>query len=263
MNSKILLLPMELLVLVSLVSAHSLYAEFPEKLASGSEAEIWIAYGHGDVSESENLSLAWASLVAPDGSKSELKLEPCQSGFLGTVQLKSPGCYMLDFESEPFIFDPSWYGSSGSASLVEKYASALMPAGSGQGYGWSEGQGLEIVPETDPYGLKSGDEFKARALWNGEPISGDYSAVVAKTPEDVLVIQHAQENEVEGSSEDGSLSFKLTRPGLWVLSFDATVDEGGRWTAESDDAQGHYEAGDEVEYGQIAPTSYLTFWVGK
>jgi cobalt/nickel transport protein len=47
------------------------------------------------------------------------------------------------------------------------------------------------------------------------------------------------------------------------LSFEATLDETGTWTAEEDDSQGHYRKGDSLEYEQIAPTAYLTFWVGK
>jgi hypothetical protein len=257
---------LHLLMLVALIasaSAHSLYAEFPEKLSSGTESDIWIAYGHGGTADSVLLDLPVAKAILPDGGKVDLELEPYQGGLKGTVPLDEPGCYILDLQMETSFFDPAWFVSAGSKSLVEKYGRALLPAESGEGFGWSSGEGLEIVPTVDPYGLKTGDQFSARALWNGKPVGGSYSAVVTRLPEDVLVIQHAQETVVEGSTDDGLISFTLTEPGLWVLSFEATLDERGTWTAEEDDSQGHYRKGDELQYEQIAPTAYLTFWVGK
>jgi hypothetical protein len=92
-------------------------------------------------------------------------------------------------------------------------------------------------------------------------VPGSYSAVVTRLPEDVLVVQHAQVMELDGSSSDGEIRFTTTRPGLWVLSFEATLAEAGTWTAESDDPQGRYKKGDELEYEQMAPTAYISFWV--
>lgn len=258
-----LLILFALVALIALASAHSLYAEFPQKLTSGLQVPIWIAYGHGGTAEPETIDLTAAKVVSPDGKAVDLALKPYKSGLLGEISLVEKGCYLLDLQAKSNLFDPSWYGSSGRKSLVEKYAHVLMPVESGKGSDWSEGKGLEIVPEVDPYGLRSGDKFKARALWNGKPVAGSYNAIVTKSPQDVLVIQHAQQNtELEGSSQAGSLDFQLTRPGLWVLSYDATIDESGSWKATTDDSQGHWKLGDELAYDQIAPTAYLTFWVG-
>jgi cobalt/nickel transport protein len=254
---------MVLIALIALSSAHSLYAEFPETLRPGSEAAVWVAYGHGGAVGLPLVSLPVANLISADDEETELKLEPYQGGLKGSVPLDKPGCYILDLQMEPSFFDPAWFGSTGSKSLVERYGRALLPAESGDGSGWSRGEGLEIVPTVDPHGLKTGDQFSARALWNGKPVAGSYSAVITRLPEEVLVIQHAQETVVEGSTDDGLISFTLTEPGLWVLSFEATLDERGTWTAEEDDSQGHYRKGDKLQYEQIAPTAYLTFWVGK
>lgn len=260
---KILQILSVLMALTAFASAHSLYAEFPETLECGSETYVWIAYGHGGTAEPEPIDLAAPKLISPDGNAVDLALEPYKSGLLGEISLDEMGCYILNLQSEFSLFDPAWYGSSGSKSLIEKYAHVLMPVESGEGFDWSDGRGLEIVPTVDPYGLKSGDGFTAQVLWNGEPVAGSYSGIVVRSPEDVLVIQHAQETELEGDSQDGSLDFQLTRPGLWVLSYDASIDESGSWKATTDDSQGHWEAGDELEYDQITPTAYLTFWVEK
>ncbi|NPV62434.1 MAG: DUF4198 domain-containing protein [Methanotrichaceae archaeon] len=250
-------------ILVSSASGHSLYVEFPRDLSTNSKADFWIAYGHGGSADQEIASLPLARLIWPDGQEEELNLEPFQGGLMGAVSLPEPGCYIMDLQMKTTLFNPEWFGAAGSSSLVEKYGRALLTVDSGQGFGWSSGRGLEIVPETDPYGLQSGEEFKAQVLWNGREVSGDYSATVVRLPEDVLVIQHAQETEIEGSSEDGNISFTTTKPGLWVLSFEATIDESGSWTAEEDDSQGYFRKGEELEYDQIAPTAYLTFWVDK
>ncbi len=260
---KVVLHLIMLMALIEAASAHSLYAEFPEKLSHGSESDIWVAYGHAGTADSELLALLAAKAISPDGEAVDLELEPYQGGLKGQISLENQGCYILDLQMEPTFFDPAWYGSSGSKSLVEKYGRALLPAGSGEGFGWSSGKGLEIVPEIDPYELKSGDSFRARAIWNGRPVSGSYSAVVTRTPDDILVVQHAQETELEGSTADGEIIFQLTRPGLWVLSFEATLDETGTWTTKADDPQGRYKKGDKLEYEQLAPTAYLTFWVNK
>jgi cobalt/nickel transport protein len=251
------------LILVSNASAHSLYVEFPRDLSTDANAEFWIAYGHGGSADQELATLPVARIVSPSGQPKDLQMQPLQGGLKGDVAFPEPGCYIMDMQMDSTFFDPGWFGSSGSRSLVEKYGRALLPVRSGQGFGWSSGTGLEIVPETDPYGLKSGQEFKARALWNGKAATGSYIAVVVRSLEDVLVIQHAQQTEQEGSSSDGSISFTATRPGLWVLSYEATLDEAGEWTAGEDDPQGHYKKGEQLSFEQIAPTAYLSFWVNK
>ncbi|MCU0637164.1 MAG: DUF4198 domain-containing protein [Methanothrix sp.] len=259
MNAVSLLLMMSLLV--STAAAHSLYAEYPQNLSSDSEVEIWIAYGHGGSADSRIDSLPLARLISPDGSESELLLEPYLDGLKGSVACEEPGCYILDLAMQTSLFNPAWFGAAGSKSLVEKYGRVLMPVGSGEGFNWSSGKGLEIVPEIDPYGLKSGEEFKAKVLWNGKAVPGSYSAVINRYPEDVLVVQHVQDTEIAGESSDGSISFQTGQPGLWVLSFEATIAESGTWTAVLDDPSGNYKKGDKLEYEEVAPTAYLTFWV--
>ena len=254
-----------LLILLGLMlpsaAAHQLYAEFPQNLDSEAKADFWIAYGHGGSADKKIDSLLVAQLIKPDGSRRAVEVDPYQDGLKGTVSLDEPGCYILDLQMMTTFFDPAAFGSSGSRSLVEKYGRILMPYRSGEGYEWSSGTGLEIVPKTNPYHLKSGEQFDAHALWNGKPISGSYSAVINRYPKDVLVVQHVQDTEIAGESEDGSIRFETGQPGLWVLSFEATIDESGTWTAVDDDPSGNYKKGDQLEYEEVAPTAFLTFWV--
>jgi cobalt/nickel transport protein len=64
-----------------------------------------------------------------------------------------------------------------------------------------------------------------------------------------------------GESQDGIISFATGRAGLWVLAYEATIDESGTWTAVKDDPSENYKKGDQIEYDEVAPTAYLTFWV--
>ena len=248
-------------LMISSATAHSLYAEFPQDLGADSETEFWIAYGHGGSADSQIESLPLARLISPDGSESELSLEPYQDGLKGSVAFDEPGCYIMDLQMETTFFDPSSFGAAGKKSLVEKYGRVLMPFQSGEGYDWSSGKGLEIVPETDPYQLESGEDFQARVLYNGKSVPGSYSAIITRSPEDVLVVQHAQESEISGESEDGVIRFAIGRAGLLVLTFEATIVESGTWTAVEDDPSGNYNKGTQLEYDEVAPTAYLTIWV--
>ncbi len=259
---KLCLLILAVVGIATLASGHMLYAEYPQDISADSEMDVWITYGHS-YGEKTVPDLSVAEVVSPDGHVSRLGLEEYENGLRGTVEIDEPGCYILNLQKEANFFDPKWYGISGDKELTLNYGKGLMVAESGDNYGWSSGEGLEIVPLADPYGLEAGDEFQAEVFWNGEPIDGYYNAVMAKTPSDLLTIQHAVECDVEGDSEDGEISFELTRPGLWVITFYAdTVEESGTWTTTSDDPEGHYSQGDELEYDAIAPTAYLTFWSG-
>jgi cobalt/nickel transport protein len=248
-------------LMISSAAAHSLYAEFPQDTGPDSQTEFWIAYGHGGSADSQIESLPLARLISPDGSEGELFFEPYRDGLKGSVAFDDPGCYILDLQMDTTFFDPASFGAAGKKSLVEKYGRVLMPYQSGEGYDWSSRKGMEIVPETDPYQLKSGEDFRARVLYNGKPVPGSYSAIITRSPEDVLVVQHAQESEISGESEDGIISFATGRAGLWVLAYEATMDESGTWTAVKDDPSENYKKGDQIEYEEVAPTAYLTFWV--
>jgi hypothetical protein len=137
-------------MLISSAVAHTLYAEFPTNLAPNSKAEIWIAYGHGGSADTRIDSLPVANLISPDRGETEIELEPYQDGLKGLLALEKLGCYILDLQMESSFFNPYWFGAAGSKSLVARYGRALLPVQSGQGFGWSSGTGLEIVPKTDP-----------------------------------------------------------------------------------------------------------------
>lgn len=245
--------------MISVSCGHMLYAEFPEEISAPSEVNVWITYGHVDEGQTAPC-LSMARAISPDGSSEDLDLDEQEDGLVGAVKIEGEGCYILDLEKGARLTDMEWFGISGPASLIQEYGRVLILAGSGINSDWSSGEGLEIVPSVDPIGLERGDIFEGQVTWQGEPIGGDYSAMVVRTPEELLTIKHAQDVEVSGTTSEGELEFELSLPGLWVVTFEATIDDSGSWTALSDDENGNYAEGDELEYDQITPTAYLTFW---
>ncbi|MDF0591386.1 DUF4198 domain-containing protein [Candidatus Methanocrinis natronophilus] len=247
--------------LAALASGHMLFAVYPEDVAEYSDVNIWITYAH-DIEGDTAPQLARAVVFGPDG-KEGLSLSERDGGLAGTVEVGGPGCYVLDLEMEPTFLDLGWFGITGESSFLPKSGRAVMPVGTGADCMISTGEGLEIIPQVDMSGIGRGDRFRAYALWNGAEVPGDYTAMVVKTPEDLLTVLHAYESEVDGTSSDGMIEFDLSKPGLWVVSFEATIDKSGTWTATTDDPNGRYRKGDRLEYDQIAPTAYLTFWCGR
>ena len=247
--------------LAALASGHMLFAVYPEDVAEHSDVNIWITYAH-DIEGDTPPMLERAALIRPDGTEG-LSLSEWDGGLAGTVMVGGPGCYVLDLEMEPTFLDLGWFGITGGSTFLPKSGRAVMPVGTGADCEISTGKGLEIVPQVDMSGIVRGDRFRASAFWYGEMVEGDYTAMVVKAPEDLLTVLHAYESEVDGTSSDGTIEFDLSKPGLWVVSFEATIDKSGTWTATTDDPSGRYRKGDRLDYDQIAPTAYLTFWCGR
>ena len=223
-------------LLVSSAAAHSLYAEFPADLSSNSKADIWIAYGHGGSADTQIDSLPVARLISPDQEQSDLELAPYQDGLKGSVALQEPGCYILDLQMQTSLFNPAWFGAAGAKSLVEKYGRVLMPAGSGQGFDWSSGSGPGDCAPDRSLRPEVRRRVQGQSSLERQAASGSYSAVVTRSPQDVLMIQHVSGDRAGREQQRRKISFETTRPGLWVLSFEATIDESGTWTADADDS---------------------------
>ncbi len=94
--------------------------------------------------------------------------------------------------------------------LILEYGRPLLPAVTGENSARTSKVGLEIVPAVDPSRIEAGTTFEAQATWEGDPIGGDYSAIKVRSPEDLLVVQHA-----------GAVSPAPPPMGRWSLRFRA------------------------------------------
>jgi uncharacterized GH25 family protein len=68
---------------------------------------------------------------------------------------------------------------------------------------------LEFIPESNPYAMKPGDSLQVRLLFQGKTLTG--AAVAALSKND-------PERRVQArTDEHGKASFRLDRPGLWMI----------------------------------------------
>lgn len=72
------------------------------------------------------------------------------------------------------------------------------------------GQRLEIVPQSNPYGMKLGDTLRVRILFEGKPLVGAKVFGYNGSGSDV----HEQAGRTAG---DGTVAFKLDRSGEWLV----------------------------------------------
>jgi len=123
--------------------------------------------------------------------------------------------YLADEGLESVIAERARRGESRKASreLFSRSAKALVQGGgSGLGSpGWERpfGLPLELVPEKDPYALRSGDDLPVRLLWKGRPLVGALvSALPYAAPEAKVSLR---------SDRDGRVRFRAMAPGVWLV----------------------------------------------
>ena len=100
----------------------------------------------------------------------------------------------------------------------EKFAKTVLnPAANDGLYKKVLGHDLEIVLLTNPADIKAGDDIKAEVLLNGKPVK----APLGLTYDGYSAEQDAYMAKAE-TGADGVASFKVTKPGLWMLRTEVT-----------------------------------------
>lgn len=103
---------------------------------------------------------------------------------------------------------------SGQTTWRETYvklAKTVVRVGEGASdSSWGEPLGLtlEIVPESDPTRLKTGDALSIRLLWQGKPLPGLAVGAAAAAPAQPALVR---------TDGQGRASLTLDRPGPWLL----------------------------------------------
>lgn len=94
--------------------------------------------------------------------------------------------------------------------IYSRCAKSLLRVGDGSGDEHDRvlGLELELVPERNPYALKTGETLPVRLLYRGKPLDG---ALVMALPGE------SPDARVSARSEDGRASLRLDRPGLWLI----------------------------------------------
>jgi len=112
------------------------------------------------------------------------------------------------------------------------HAKAVIHCGQAAWTGWEAelGESVEIVPYIRPYGLEEGAVFKARAIQDGEPLTGATVYVVKYRLSDdppAKVLERAGEVFPQDSwmmvkgftktDSDGDFVYTLDEPGIWTM----------------------------------------------
>lgn len=94
----------------------------------------------------------------------------------------------------------------------KRYLKALFQVGDQRDNTYKRilGQRLEIIPQSNPYGMKPGDTLRARILFEGKPVAGAKVFAYNQSSGEV----HEQAGL---TASDGTVAFRLDRPGEWLI----------------------------------------------
>ncbi|MDR0647739.1 MAG: DUF4198 domain-containing protein [Synergistaceae bacterium] len=100
------------------------------------------------------------------------------------------------------------------ASMTDKFVKAIINASaSDKNFATVVGQELEIVPVTNPASAKTGQYFKVKVLFNGQP-----AAMPVFATYDGFVKEYENTYAYYTESDtDGIANIKITSPGLWII----------------------------------------------
>lgn len=178
-----------------------------------------------------------ASFVAfgpgPSGAETPIMGQDGKSP-AGLARFREPGLYRIAYRGKPttitlepdkfeaylreeglehIIGERAKLGESAAPGkeAYARYAKSFVLVGDMPSAGWEKPVGLkiEIVPDTDPFALKAGSEFRCRVLLEGKPLEGLWLG--ARSP--------TQTAEVKGARTDakGYASFTLPSEGWWLI----------------------------------------------
>lgn len=259
-----------LLVLLLLIGAatmnasgHSAWLESKDQVDVGDNERLYAFYGHlNDIAGITEPSIKAADLLAPDGSKINLTMNKgdwlAGFGWIGyafsDVTFYWPGDYVFTVARNPSVYDPSWHGSGPSnPRLGYSTSKAVIHAGNESNAIWNVGTPLELNPDRAPYEVKAKDNVTFLAKYNDQPVNITYSA---------FPNSNSSATQTGASGDDGSFTIGFSQGGLWQVSANYDIAQGGNWTATSESA-GHYKIGDEVPYNTTRYSSVMSIWVRK
>jgi uncharacterized GH25 family protein len=188
-------------------------------------------------------------LLGPNGA--ELPVKPSDGvDFKVEKPLDAEGSYLVVANRKEGFFSKTTQGYKSQSKKGLKdviqcsysggYSKAIINVGHGGGDAFSKtvGHTLEIVPLSDPAGLKQGDYFTCKVLYAGKPASLEiYAAYAGFSTEGAWAY-------VSKTNKDGMGRIKILQPGIWLLKVSHQVP---------------YD--DPKECDQYSYTSTLTFEV--
>jgi uncharacterized GH25 family protein len=185
-------------------------------------ATAYLGWGHnfpiaGFMAEDRVGSL---ELISPDGSQSGL--EKKDAGYV-TPELKTAGAYMLLATQKSGFYTRTKNGNKrqskeGLNDIIKcSYSSNTMKAvfnvGTGGGdIGKKAGHPLEIIPLSNPAGLKVNDHLDVQVLLHGKPYDGMVYATYAGFSNEENTYAYAV-----GTDDNGKASIRILSTGTWLI----------------------------------------------
>jgi cobalt/nickel transport protein len=244
-------------------SGHSMWLESKDQANVGDTERVYALYGHlSDITGITAPMIEASSLLAPDGQKLNLTMNKgdWMTGFgwigyaFSDVTLYWPGDYVFTVSRIPSVYDPGWSGTAPSnPRLGYSSSKAVIHAGNESGKSWDAGTPMELNPDKAPYDIKAKDNVTFLAKYKGQPVNATYSA---------FPNSNSSNTQTGSTGEDGSFVVNFNQGGLWQVSANYDIAQGGNWTATYESA-GHYKAGDEVPYNTTRYSTVMSIWVRK
>lgn len=251
-------------------SAHQIWIEAPSTAAANVPVALEVCFGHsgerstGPILVDNRPKLA-AVVKTPDGQEEALSLGLNEDGYPAQFQARQAGFYHLGAVLETGIIERELHQIPPKTRIVMTGKAIVAVGEAGEGLSQTLGHPLEILPVTNPCGLRVGDKITLRIVYKGKPIGGPDVLVRVGTlgpnPQDDPQLSE-REWAIEGYVDGrGEVSFPLIAAGQHVVFLrymDETPGEYAGPLSFSSDFS-HLQPGDRYERTLYMAT--LTFQV--
>ena len=155
-----------------------------------------------------------------------------------TIELAQEGTYVIGWEASPTsmeidakhfneyiqaegytnVIDSRKQANQENAPGREKYTrflKAFVQVGSKLTDHYSKplGQRIEIIPQSNPYQLKAGDQLKVKVLFDGKPLAG----ATAMATYDTFTKEHDVYAHTLTTGNDGTIQVPISKDGIWMI----------------------------------------------
>ena len=209
------------------------------RLDPGGRVLFYLRVGENFSGEPAAFSIERTTRFQIDSSSRRIDVLPLQRDPAGMARLRESGLQVVSFENTPAYLElpaerfNAYLQAEGLESILrareeagasnqpgrEAYsrcAKALLWVEGGQapatGTGLHDkpvGMTLELLPETNPYGMKAPATLSIKLIYKGEPVPGALvMALNRNAPEEIQRVE---------SGADGGAEFRLQRGGLWMV----------------------------------------------
>jgi uncharacterized GH25 family protein len=175
-------------------------------------------------------------LFEKQGTQDLLKMVPATKGSKMKVTIANPGTKLIAMNSKPSfialngtkfnayleedglenIIDwrrQNGQDTVGAKEFYSRYAKLMVQSGNVLDDTWKKvvGQRLEIIPQQNPYTLKSGDYLSCKVLYEGKPSPHTMVKVWGHVGNKIF-LQNAY------TEDDGTVKFPISANGPWMIS---------------------------------------------